>query len=259
MASTRLADRTVLVTGAGSGIGRETTIRCAEAGATVIATDVDSNGGQETVSMVQEADPDGVVEFEKLDVTNRERFGEVADGTADQYGLDCVVNNAGTGHPPANVEDVSDGTFDYVVDVNLRGVWNGCQATLPHLKAGDGDAAIVNVSSLACFLGFPKQSVYSLTKGAVLNFSRAVAAEAGPAGVRCNAVCPGFTDTPLGRQYFETKGDPEKAMEKAARQYPLKRLGEPEEIAEPILFLLSEEASWISGHGLVVDGGFSIT
>jgi len=259
MASARLADRTVLITGAGSGIGRETTIRCAEEGANVIATDVDTNGGQETVDMVREADPDGIVEFEKLDVTDKERFQEVADETADQYGLDCVVNNAGTGHPPANVEDVSDGTFEYVMDVNLRGVWNGCHTTLPHLKEGDGDAAIVNVSSLAGFLGFPQQSVYSLTKGAVLNFSRAVAAEAGYAGVRCNAVCPGFTDTPLGRQYFETKGDPEKAMEKAAKQYPLKRLGEPNEIAEPILFLLSEDASWISGHGLVVDGGFSIT
>ncbi|PSP98745.1 dehydrogenase [Halobacteriales archaeon QS_4_70_19] len=255
----RLADRTVLVTGAGSGIGRETTIRCAEEGATVIATDVDSEGGQETVDIVREADPDGVVEFEKLDVTNRAKFREVADETADQYGLDCVVNNAGIGHPPNEVEDVSDGTLQYVIDVNLKGVWNGCHTTLPHLKEGDDDAAIVNVSSLAGFLGFPKQSVYSLTKGAVLNFSRAVAAEAGPDGVRCNAVCPGFTDTPLGRQYFAEFDDEEAAMEKAAQQYPLRRLGEPNEIAEPILFLLSEDASWISGHGLVVDGGFSIS
>jgi NAD(P)-dependent dehydrogenase (short-subunit alcohol dehydrogenase family) len=259
MASARLADRTVLITGAGSGIGRETAIRCAEEGATVVATDVDTEGGQETVDIVRAADPDGVIEFEDLDVTDRERFAEVADGTADAYGLDCVVNNAGIGHPPNKVEDVSDGTLQYVIDVNLKGVWNGCATTLPHLKDGDGDAAIVNVSSLAGFLGFPKQSVYSLTKGAVLNFSRAVAAEAGPDGVRCNAVCPGFTDTPLGRQYFEQFDDEAAAMEKAAQQYPLRRLGEPEEIAEPILFLLSEESSWVSGHGLVVDGGFSIT
>lgn len=257
MASARLADKTVLVTGAGSGIGRETTIRCAEEGATVIATDVDTAGGQETVEVVHEADPDGVVEFEELDVTNKTKFQQIADETADQYGLDCVVNNAGIGHPPNNIEDVSDGTLQYVIDVNLKGVWNGCHTTLPHLKEGDGDAAIVNVASLAGFLGFAQQSVYSMTKGAVLNFSRAVAAEAGPAGVRCNAVCPGFTDTPLGRQYFETHEDPEKAMEKAARQYPLRRLGEPREIADPILFLLSDEASWVSGHGLVIDGGFS--
>ncbi|MFB6205389.1 MAG: SDR family NAD(P)-dependent oxidoreductase [Haloglomus sp.] len=258
MASARLAGRTVLVTGAGSGIGRETTIRCAEEGATVVATDIDAEGGQETVELVREADPDGVVEFETLDVTNKAKFQEVADETADEYGLDCVVNNAGTGHPPADIEDVSDSTFEYVLDVNLRGVWNGCHTTLPHLKEGDEDAAIVNVSSLAGFLGFPKQSVYSLTKGAVLNFTRAVAAEAGPDGVRCNAICPGFTDTPLGRQYFEQFEDAEAAMEKAAQQYPLRRLGEPDEIAEPILFLLSDDASWISGHGLVVDGGYSI-
>ena len=95
----RLADRTVLVTGAGSGIGRETTIRCAEAGATVIATAVDTSGGQETVDIVREADPDGMVEFEQLDVTNKSKFQQIADETADAYGLDCVVNNAGIAGP----------------------------------------------------------------------------------------------------------------------------------------------------------------
>jgi NAD(P)-dependent dehydrogenase (short-subunit alcohol dehydrogenase family) len=258
MASARLNDRTVLITGAGSGIGRETAIRCAEEGATVVATDIDTDGGQETVEIVREADPDGTIEFEELNVTDKERFQEVADETADQYGLDCVVNNAGIGHEPANVEDISDGTLQNVIDVNLKGVWNGCATTLPHLKEGNGDGTIVNVSSLAGILGFPKQSVYSLTKGAVLNFTRAVAAEAGPDGIRCNAVCPGFTDTPLNRKYFEGFDNADVAREKAAQQYPLRRIGEPNEIAEPILFLLSEDSSWISGHGLVVDGGYSI-
>lgn len=120
-----------------------------------------------------------------------------------------------------------------------------------------GHGSIVNVGSLASLRGLPKQSAYSLSKGAVLNFTRAVAAEAGPYGVRANTVCPGFTDTPLGRQYFEARDDPEAAREKMAEQYPLKRLGDPEEIAAAILFLASDEASWITGEGLVVDGGFS--
>ena len=104
-----------------------------------------------------------------------------------------------------------------MLDVDLRGVWNGRHAALPATKE-QGSGAIVNVGSLASVLGLPKQSVYSLTKGAVLNFTRAVTAEAGPHGVRANAVCPGFTDTGLGREYFESQDDPETARERMLAQ-----------------------------------------
>jgi NAD(P)-dependent dehydrogenase (short-subunit alcohol dehydrogenase family) len=141
--------------------------------------------------------------------------------------------------------------------VNLMGVWNGCQAALPHMKE-QGSGAIVNVGSLASILGFPKQATYSVTKGAVLNLTRTVAAEAGSFGVRANLVCPGFTDTRLLEQFLESFDDPEEAREEISEEYPLKRLGEPEEVAEPILFLASDEASFVTGHALVIDGGFSI-
>jgi NAD(P)-dependent dehydrogenase (short-subunit alcohol dehydrogenase family) len=252
----RFENDTVFITGAGSGIGRATALAVAEEGGFVVATDVDEPGGTDTVEAVEEAGGEAV--FHELDVTDAEQFEAVVETAAEEYGLDCVVNNAGVGHPPAYTEDVADTTFEYVVDVNLRGVWNGCQASLPHLKE-QGSGAIVNVGSLASFLGMARQSVYSLTKGAVLNFTRAVAAEAGRDGVRCNAVCPGFIETPLGDQYFQAQEDPEAAKERAAEKYPLKRLGEPEEVADAIAFLLSEEASFVSGHGLVVDGGFSVS
>ena len=161
----RFETDTVFITGAGSGIGRATALSVAEQGGFVVATDINDAGGEETVAAIEEAGGDAV--FHHLDVTDAEEFDAVVETTVEEYGLDCVVNNAGVGHPPATVENVTDTTFEYVVDVNLRGVWNGCQATLPHLKE-QGSGAIVNVGSLASFLGMARQSVYSLTKGAVL-------------------------------------------------------------------------------------------
>jgi NAD(P)-dependent dehydrogenase (short-subunit alcohol dehydrogenase family) len=188
-------------------------------------------------------------------VTESDEFDAMIEATAEEHGLDVVVNNAGTGHPPQSMEDVDDAMRDFVIDVNIKGVWNGCHAALPIMKE-QGHGAIVNVGSLASIFGLPKQAAYSLTKGAVLNFTRAVAAEAGPYGVRANTVCPGFTDTPMVQQMLASYDDPEAAREKMEEGYPLKRLGEAEEIADAILFLASEESSWVTGHGLVVDGGF---
>jgi NAD(P)-dependent dehydrogenase (short-subunit alcohol dehydrogenase family) len=253
----RLQDKTVLITGAASGIGRKTAERFAQEGAYVVVTDVDSSSGEEVAAEIEDVDACAGAEFHRLDVTEREEFGEVVDTVADEHGLDVLVNNAGVGHPSTYLEDISDSVRDYVMGVNLMGVWNGCQAVLPHMKE-QGSGAIVNVGSLASILGFPKQATYSVTKGAVLNLTRTVAAEAGPFGVRSNLVCPGFTDTRLLDQFLESFDDPEEARESISEEYPLKRLGEPEEVADCILFLGSDEASFVTGHALVIDGGFSI-
>ncbi|MFC7156168.1 SDR family NAD(P)-dependent oxidoreductase [Halomarina halobia] len=252
----RLDDATVFVTGAGAGIGEATALACAAEGATVVATDVDEEAAAETAEAVRDAGGEAV--SHALDVTDGDRVHDLVAATAEEYGLDGIVNNAGVGHPPAYAEETGTDVLERVVDINVYGVWHGCHAALPIMKE-QGRGAIVNVASLAAVLGLPKQAVYSLTKGAVLNFTRAIAAEAGPKGVRANAVCPGFTDTDLGRQYFETQSNPEEVRARMEAQYPLKRLGEPEEIADAILFLLSEESSYVTGHGLIVDGGYSIS
>lgn len=250
----RLENETALITGAAAGIGRATAERFADEGARVIVTDVDSDGGEAVADEL--ADGGAEAEFHDLDVTDSEEFHAVVDAVAEEYGLDVIVNNAGTGHPSSRLEETADSMRDFVIDVNVKGVWNGCHAALPHMKE-QGHGSIVNVGSLASILGLPKQAAYSLSKGAVLNLTRAVAAEAGPYGVRANTVCPGFTDTSLLEQYLAMEDDPEAAREAMAAEYPLKRLGEPEEVADAILFLASDEASFVSGHGLVVDGGFS--
>ena len=250
----RLENETALITGAASGIGRATAERFAEEGARVIVTDVDSDGGEAVTADLRADGADA--EFYDLDVTDSEQFHAVVDTVAAEYGLDVVVNNAGTGHPSSRLEETDDSVRDFVIDVNVKGVWNGCHAALPHMKE-QGHGAIVNVGSLASILGLPKQAAYSLSKGAVLNLTRAIAAEAGPYGVRANTVCPGFTDTSLLDQYLAAQDDPEAAREAMAEDYPLKRLGEPEEVADAICFLASDEASFVSGHGLVVDGGYS--
>ncbi|WP_254527788.1 SDR family NAD(P)-dependent oxidoreductase [Natrinema gelatinilyticum] len=250
----RLDGKTTVITGAASGIGRATAERCAEEGARVIVTDVNIEGGRAVAESIEEAG--GEAEFHELDVTDGEQFRAVVDAVAEDHSLDVMVNNAGTGHPGSSLEDLDDEIRDFVIDINVKGVWNGCRAALSHMKA-QGDGAIVNVGSLASILGLPKQAAYSTTKAAVLNMTRTVAAEAGPYGVRANAVCPGFTDTQMLEGYLEQQDDPAAAREAMAAEYPLKRLGEPEEIADAILFLASDESSFVSGHGLVVDGGYS--
>lgn len=251
----RLEGKTVFVTGAGGGIGGAAAQRCAKAGACVVVTDVDTDGAEETAAAIRDEGGDAVVH--SLDVTDADQFEDCVTATADEYGLDVLVNNAGVGHPPAYVQDIDENVRDYVMNVNINGVWNGCHAAIPIMRS-QGHGAIVNVASLAGIIGLPKQAVYSLSKGAVLNFTRAVAAEIGPSGVRANAVCPGFIDAGIGSQFFEARDDPEAAREHMKEQYPLKRLGKPEEIADAICFLSSDASSYITGHGLVIDGGYSI-
>jgi NAD(P)-dependent dehydrogenase (short-subunit alcohol dehydrogenase family) len=250
----RFEDHTALVTGAGSGIGRETALLFAEEGAHVVVTDVTTSDGEETVKLIEEAGGDA--EFRELDVTDYDRFESVVEAVADERGLDVLVNNAGVGSPPRPLAKTGTEVRDFIMEVNAKGVWNGCRAAAPVMWE-QGGGAIVNVASVAGVTGAPSIATYSMSKGAVVNFTRSVAAELGEAGVRVNAVCPGFTETAMLDGYLSGADDPAAAREKMTEDYPLGRLGQADEIADAIGFLSSDDASYITGHALVVDGGFS--
>ncbi|MDZ7746952.1 MAG: SDR family NAD(P)-dependent oxidoreductase [Halobacteriales archaeon] len=252
----RFDNTTVFVTGGGSGIGRESARRFAREGATVIAADIDTDGAAETVDQIAAADMAGTAESVELDVTDADAVQDAVDATAEAHGLDVMVNNAGISHASGPMEELSLADRDRVFGVNAMGVWNGCRAAIPHLKT-QGSGNIVNTASLAGVIGQPWSSAYAFTKGGVAKFTRSIAGELGRHGVRANAVCPGFTDTPMVQGGLEDHEDPEAARESLESQYALKRIGEPEEIAGAIAFLASDDASFVTGHELVVDGGYS--
>ena len=249
----RLAEKTAFITGGASGLGREAAHRFADEGATVVVADIAGNAVEETAAVIEEAG--GEATAHELDVRDSTAFRAAIDATVEEYGLDILLNNAGISHPRTNVEKMDDEERDRLIDVNVKGVWNGTVAALPHFKEY-GSGAIVNTASLAGVIGAPKLSAYSLTKGAVVNFTRAVAAEVGPHGVRVNAVCPGITETAMPKRNMSEEEWAHTKRE-MSEQYPLKRLGVPEDIANAMLFLASDEADWITGQALVVDGGFS--
>lgn len=246
----KLTDKTAFITGAGSGLGRAAARRFANEEASVVAADIDYNSAQETVDEI-----DGEATAYELDVREFEAFQEAINVTVDEYGIDILLNNAGIMHDPIPMEQLDREELDQLIDVNIKGVWNGCAAALPHFKK-QNSGTIVNTASLAGIIGSPQFSGYSLTKGAVVNVTRAIAAEVGPDGIRVNAVCPGITETsmPKGERSDE---EWEELASQMAKKYPLRRLGQPEDIASAMLFLASDEADWITGEALVIDGGFS--
>jgi len=242
--------KTAFVTGGASGIGRATARRLAEEGADVVVADVDVAGGEETVRQVETAaDADGQATFRELDVREYDAVKEALAAVADGHGgLDVVFNNAGVGEDHSFLETTPEHR-DELVDVNLKGVWNGCHAAVPILDE-TGGGAIVNTASMAGWRPAPI-TTYALTKAAVLHFTRSVAGELAGYGVRINAVCPGLVDTAMTRTWYS-----EEEREFMRRRTALDRWADPEEVAACVAFLASEDASYVTGRDIKVDAGF---
>lgn len=258
-----VSEKSVLITGAGSGIGAATAERFGDEGAAVVVTDKDESAAADTVETVREAGGDA--RAYELDVRDRDRFAEVYEQAEQAVGgIDVLVNNAGIS-PTSSFVDAEEDAVREAIDVNVFGTWNGCKVAVPRMRDGDR-GSIVNVASIAGYRGWVAKSAYCLSKAAVLNFTRSLAMEEIDHGIRVNAVCPGTTDTPGTREFFETEvfeqfenlSDSDRARKLSENQYPIGRFLEPGEIANCIAFLASDEASGIVGEALTVDGGYTI-
>ena len=246
-------DTTAVVTGAGSGIGRTTAVQFADRGADVVVADVDVEGGEGTVSRVEDAGGDAV--FVETDVTDPDEAEAMVDTAVEEYGrLDYAFNNAGIGGEQAEVAEYPPEQWRAVIDVNLVGVFNCMRAEIRRMTRHDAGGAVVNNASVLGKVGFETSSGYVAAKHGVLGLTKTAALENAEVGVRVNAVCPGFIETPL----LEAGGittDPEIRADIEGR-HAMNRLGTPEEVAGAVLWLCSDEASFVTGESLDIEGGY---
>lgn len=248
-----LNNATVLITGAGSGIGRTAAIEFAERGTSVVVADVDVAGGEETVELIENAEGDAV--FVKADVTDPADTQAMVDTAVDEYGrLDYAFNNAGIGGEQATVTDYSTEQWQTVIDVNLVGVFNSLHAEINQMQEQESGGVVVNMASVLGKVGFETSSAYVAAKHGVIGLTKTAALEYAESGVRVNAVTPGFIKTPLLEEGGITS-DPE-VLEQIESRHAMNRLGTPEEVANAVIWLSSDEASFVTGEAFAVDGGY---
>lgn len=250
MSEKDFSGQVAMVTGAGSGLGQSAAVLLAQRGARVLIADIDDAGGQATVALCQTAGGEAL--FVHTDVTIEADVAAAVARAISQWGsLDLAINNAGTTGPTKPTADYTLEEWNKVVALNLNSVFLGLKYQIPPMVA-QGKGAIVNTSSGAGLMGFAGLPAYVSTKHAVLGLTKAAALEYIKAGVRVNAVCPGSTRTPMLEGWMGGNPAIEAAMANSA---PIGRLAEPNEIAEAMVWLLSDAASFMVGHALAVDGG----
>ena len=248
----RMNEKRGIVTGAASGLGRETALLFAREGARVVVADVNGDGAAAVAEEIGAAGGEAVAEA--CDVTDEGQVIAALDRSVDAWGgLDYVVNNAGV-QVEKPLEETTNEDFDWLFNVNVRAVFWGCKHAVPRLR-DSGGGAIVNTASALSLVSDPFLPVYTASKHATLGLTRSVGVAFAADGIRCNCVCPGDMQTPMIESYWEATGDPEKAQREMAAMYPAGQIGQPGEVARAILFLASDEASYVNGSFLQVDGG----
>lgn len=248
-----LEGKVTIITGGTSGIGRETAVLFARNGAKVVVAGRRRNEGEETMKQVRAAGGDGL--FMQTDVSKSADVQALIKKTVEKFGrIDCAFNNAGIEGNWTPIVDQSEEDWDKVININLKGVWLCLKYEIQQmLKQGNG-GTIVNMSSVAGLMGTPAAAPYGASKHGVIGLTRTAALEYAHNKIRVNAVCPAVIETPMGERLF---GAPE-AREWAMSKHPIGRFGKPGEIAEAVLWLCSEKSSFMTGHYIVLDGGFLV-
>jgi len=250
-----LQDQTALVTGGASGIGKAICHRFADEGADVALLDVDTEAAEETVREIEAAG--GTVSFFECDVRDGEQVHDTVAAVEDAFGpLDSLINNAGIAHV-GTVEETTEEDLDRLYAVNVKGVYHCLQAGVEAMM-DSGGGAIVNVASTAARVGIPDRFAYSMTKGAVLTMTYSVACDYVDDGIRCNAVSPARIHTPFVDGFLEEHypDRTDEMFDQLSQTQPIGRMGEPEEVAGLCCYLCSEEAEFITGSNMPIDGGF---
>ena len=250
-----MAGKVALITGGSSGIGRSVGLLFAREGACVVVTARRTDEGEETVQMIREAG--GEACFVQTDVSQAAAVQALVNTCVTRYGrLDYAVNNAGIEGSIVPMIDYTENDWDAIIDINLKGVWLCMKAEVVQMQQ-NGGGAIVNVSSVGGLIGFPRMGPYVATKHGIIGLTKTAALEYATHNIRVNVLCPGLIDTPMADRVVKgLQAGGIDAEHLVMSLTPLKRRGTPAEIAEAAVWLCSDAASYVTGHAMVVDGGF---
>ncbi len=249
----RLQGIVAVITGGASGMGRSTALLFAREGAKVVVGDVDVEAGASLE--VEAAAAGGVVAFQRCDVSVESDVAALVAGAEIRFGkLDTIFNNAGIEQPVTPSDQVTEALFERVIDINLKGCFFGCKHAIPALLR-NGGGTIVNNSSVSAFANVGGNLSYAASKGGIMSMTRVIAIEYAGRNIRCNAINPGVIDTGMNQRNLDLAKDPAELEQKWRSITPLGRMGTGDEIGEAVLFLASRQSSFVTGIGLVIDGG----